>query len=520
MPRWVIAVALGLAAQASPGAFAQPADPGEFAVSGAGEHLWVIRQSSGEGRPVQLYHHATTLGGPYYRPMLPLSGVPDRLTSWGPRAWLLYLQTGPTGRAVRRDVYSIDARLIEATLSYQPVPPDYLKTETPLPGDGILVDMIGTPRGLLALLIPEQRAGAAVQGRPGSLSAQPVLDRTKMLRLDGAAWTELEIPEDLTIGADSRLTAVGPDGQGVAIISPPVRPGDPTHIHIRHGEGPWRTSALDLGGHRVVAAVPVAGQIALVQQDRESGAWLVSYVRDGSLIRIAAIADPGRHRAVTSLEGRLIHLQLKADGTLSMQQMNPLTGRLAAWQDMTLQPLAPRAIMQTIIITALIVIVLFLAVAVKPGPATPVRLPARIAALPLGIRVLAFVVDLGPGALLALIALQCRPIDLLHHPLLGGAPDRMLPFAAMIFTTMLHSLAGELLRATTIGKALFGARIVNVEGGPPTMRQVLVRNVFKLAIILIPPIAVLMLRGPHLRGLAEVKSGTVVVHEVDESAAS
>ena len=520
MPRWVIHIALGLAAHAASLAAAQTAAPGEFAVSGAGQHLWVIRETASAGRTIQLSHHATTLGGPFYRPMLPLSERPDRLTSWGSRAWLLYLQTEPTGRTVRRDVYSIEAKLIEATLSYQPIPPDYLKTETPLPGEGVLADLIGTPRGLIALLVPEQRAGAAVQGRPGSLAAQPVLDRTTLLRLDGAAWTDLELPEDLIVDADSRLSTVGEDGQGVAIISPAIRPGELSHIHIRPGNGSWRTSTLDLGPHRLIAAAPTAGQIALVQEDRESGDWLVSYVRDGTLLRIAAIDDPGRHHALTSLDGRLIHLQMKAVGTLSMQRMDPLTGELSGWIDMRLQPLAPRAIVQTIIVTSLIVVVLFLALTVRPAPATPVRLPARVAALPLGIRLLAFLVDLGPGALLAMIALHCRPIDLLHHPLLGGAPDRMIPFAAMVVTTMLHSVAGELVRATTIGKTLFGARIANLDGGPPTMRQILTRNLFKLAIIVIPPIAVLMLRSPHGRGLAEIKSGTVIVHEVDEPAAS
>jgi len=62
-----------------------------------------------------------------------------------------------------------------------------------------------------------------------------------------------------------------------------------------------------------------------------------------------------------------------------------------------------------------------------------------------------------------------------------------------------------------LGKMLVGARVVMVDGARPASRAILVRNLFKALVLLIPVLAVVALLNPHGQGLGDLMARTVVV---------
>ena len=63
----------------------------------------------------------------------------------------------------------------------------------------------------------------------------------------------------------------------------------------------------------------------------------------------------------------------------------------------------------------------------------------------------------------------------------------------------------------TPGKAVVGAVLVAADGRPPEAGRILLRNLVKYLILLVPPLAVLALMDPNLQGLNDLVGQTVVV---------
>jgi uncharacterized RDD family membrane protein YckC len=84
--------------------------------------------------------------------------------------------------------------------------------------------------------------------------------------------------------------------------------------------------------------------------------------------------------------------------------------------------------------------------------------------------------------------------------------------------TMAHSAVGELIGRRSLGKALLGARVLSADGGTPRVAQLLLRNLVKYLVVLVPPLAVVMLTNPNVQGLDDLAGRTVVVGPRDEDA--
>ncbi|MCZ6835895.1 MAG: RDD family protein [Planctomycetota bacterium] len=494
----------------------QSTDLQNFKVAASGHHLWIIKQEKLGSDQQHLYHHTSEMGGAYLSPFMPLLEAPDRFFSWESRVWQMYSLPSKDRRDYRRDVYSVEAIWHEPTGEYRPSPLDHLKNQPSLPSVGRLIDVCGSGEGALALLIPEQHADVSISGRPGSPPDQPILESPQLLRLRGGKWNHIELPEGIPLSEGSSLCAVGLDGQGISILTPGDSFNRMATVSRRTAEGNWSRFDLDLGGQKIVEVLPVGNQIALIQEHDHNGDWIVSFIRQSGRLHIATLPDPHRHRAIASFDGRLRHFKLKKDGTLSWQHLDPFTGTMSEWEDFQVQSLSQRAIWQTVVFSGLVLLALFLALALKPQDSEPIRLPSDCSPLPIGLRGTGLLIDLAIGGFLVTLIFDVQFSDLLHHPLLGGTLESMFPYTAMALLTFAISLLGELLTRTTLGKAVLGGRVISSDGRQPTVKQILVRNLYKLALLFIPPIGVLMFRNPNLQGIPELKSNTMIVQEIEK----
>jgi uncharacterized RDD family membrane protein YckC len=101
-------------------------------------------------------------------------------------------------------------------------------------------------------------------------------------------------------------------------------------------------------------------------------------------------------------------------------------------------------------------------------------------------------------------------------------------FTAALIVTIVATLVGypvmmeTLTRGRTLGKLIFGLRVVRDDGGPVTFRQALTRSLVALSIefpgLLFPPLTWLvaiwvMIASPRNQRLGDQVAGTLVIHE-------
>jgi uncharacterized RDD family membrane protein YckC len=149
--------------------------------------------------------------------------------------------------------------------------------------------------------------------------------------------------------------------------------------------------------------------------------------------------------------------------------------------------------------------------AVEPPAA---RRGAKLRLASLGVRFVAGLVDLGP--LLIVVAIV-HP-QAVENPL-ANAEMRSLQGLTEIATLVyvLHTLVAELICGQSIGKMIFGLRVVGPEGNPPRPVAVLLRNVMRfLDTVGLGFPLLLVLISPLRQRVGDLVAGTVVIARDDE----
>ncbi|MCZ6494217.1 MAG: RDD family protein, partial [Planctomycetota bacterium] len=179
------------------------------------------------------------------------------------------------------------------------------------------------------------------------------------------------------------------------------------------------------------------------------------------------------------------------------------------------QSLLPLRTLHMLLLFVVAITVLLLVLIFKPGSqAAAPTLPATVAVLGLAPRLLALTIDLALGGVATILLLRCTPAELLRLPMWTADIADTAPSLWLIGITMMHCTLGEIVAARSVGKALLGARVVAAQGARPVLGSILVRNAFKLIVLLIPVLAVFALLNHHLQGLGDLMARTIVVHEV------
>lgn len=482
-------------------------------VTSSDTQLWFITESTQKDGVYQLYHHAHILQGPYFQRFQKLPEIPVMVGSWDDHLWLVFYHRVSSGREIRREVYVVEAQMNDSVGIYEQSPPDHLTKVTSLPSEGRLAGFIGTPRGPLALLLPYQRAEVIIKAGPSSLASSPTLRAPILLQLRGNEWVETDLPNEFDLKKKSFLLSGGRDGQSLVLLSVSQQLLDRADLAIRDSDGNWRVWHPEIDSRQIIDLLRVKEHLLVIQQGDGSDEVTISTLSNTRMVAIASFQSPRDPWALVGMRDGLRRLVVSPTGETSMMRFSMITGRLGREETLVIQPIPPRAIWQSLVTVIFVGLVIFIVVVVKPGQSKPVTLPENTMVLPLGLRLTALLFDFAPGGILTLLVLEQSPLDLIFHPLFASEPGQVAAFGMMLGLTMTHSLLGELWKATTLGKAILGARVITSKGGRPGAKQIVIRNMLKLVILLIPPLGLLMIRNPYLQGIPEMKSHTVVVIE-------
>ena len=450
------------------------------------DHAWFIVDRDTTTRQLELFHHARTMDGPYYDKGLGLPRMPEAMAAWGDRLWLIF--ETPT----RREIFTTQVRWNAAVGAWFHEPPGRLRSATPLEEPGMLVDASATAEGPLVLMVQD--------------------DRAVLWRLLNRKWERVPLPAESNLGPNCHIEACGVRGEQLVLVEP-VERGTAT-VHWRDAGGTWIRSEVPAGPGRVRTLTGVGPAIAMVTRGADPGTTEVSYLRPSRRLHLTVFDTPVGDWTLFGVRDGLLVIERQEEGWLSMRRIDPVSGTVGEPHRMTYQPLMTsrilhRPLLIAVAVTALMVVLLF-----KPDPKATVSLrPTQVVLRPWS-RVVAVSVDGAAAAAVTILVLGCRPQDLLYLPLWTPDLAKSAPFLVMLGLTVVHSTLTELGTGRTLGKAVVGGSVVAIDGSPAAARAILIRNMFKFLVLLIPVLAVVGLLNPHVQGLGDSIAGTVVVRKV------
>ncbi|MGA2442844.1 MAG: RDD family protein [Tepidisphaeraceae bacterium] len=131
---------------------------------------------------------------------------------------------------------------------------------------------------------------------------------------------------------------------------------------------------------------------------------------------------------------------------------------------------------------------------------------------PLGVRFVAGLVDLAP--ILAVVALV-QPANA-ANPLLAMGKSLVELLWLSLTAYVLHTLVAELICGQSIGKMVFGLRVVDLKGNAPSAGAIVLRNLLRVADVTLGLPLLIVFLTPLRQRVGDLVAGTVVISREGE----
>ena len=456
---------------------------GDLQAAGSGEHAWFMLPGDADEPAWDLCHSGSRSTGNDYRVVRRFEEAPLAMAAADDTLWLVF--EGGSKASPRLDVYRLQANFHSSLDLYAMQPRDGLDVLPPLHGVESLVQFVGTRHGPVCI--------GSVPGESRTLTMQ---------RLQGGRWTSMELPKDLE--HVSHVLAAGSD-HGFMMIAPS---GEHTIATWHETGGTW------VGGHIPEAMssqslLEVDGQ-PLVVSGTVGKSIELAYIRSDALWPLVEVAVPTEDWALVSQRGQVLLLTV-LDGTIDVTSIDAITGKLDSRG--SLEPVSSLSsglwsIAIALGLASMVVMVIILA---RGGDLASMKVPEGWTVLRPMPRLLALIVDLVPGLLSFFLVAGGTMQQLVRVPLMSLPTSDLGPYLVLVMVTLAWCFLCERSTGTTPGKRIMGAAVRTCSGERPGTRAVLVRNIMKGLVLLVPPLVVLALLHPYQQGIGDLMARTIVV---------
>ena len=487
----------------------------------------------------QICHHAFDMNGAFYLPQATLPQQPVAIACWEDQVWMV-LQTA-TGTENRREVFTISVVKDVAFGRYHSVPRDRLDIAPPLPGEGELVSFVGGPEGPVALIVrgdamsvPRESASGEREGASfgredegdGEKQGAKPLAPLSILQLRSNRWVEIALPANLpglgeASGLGSGDVTIAYSGADAATLNLLVQTQADQLLRYERVDGEWVKSEIagPIDWRSVISIVHVAGQVAAVIAPPAANEIEISALRPGGLLRLASFRAPNGSWGVAGTDDT-IYLLSRELNTLNitdtvLRTIHPLTGEMSEAKTLQVQPISATRLWQSALLLAAALIGLLLMFVIKPPAKDAVTLPKGITLLPPTSRLLAFALDVAPAVALVVFAMGRPFSEVLAMPITTLSFAESSGYLMTFGIVWGHTALSEIFFGRSLGKSLLDVRIVRIDGSKPRIMHMVLRNLIKPLVFLVPPLAAVALFNHHMQGLHDLVAGTLVVHEVE-----
>lgn len=357
-------------------------------------------------------------------------------------------------------------------------------------------------------------------------AAQTVEDRPRLelIRLGLRGWESIAVPSAIKPQRIHSLLAMGDDRFALVGDHSPES-AFTIHAYI---EGKWTDRTF---GRRLATpwrAVAVSGNVFIVMPSRSSSRYLLSPYLVPFGAQIVSEPELSKLRLINVKKNAVRWWMTPGDQTITAVALN---GDGSLWwtvydigSDAAMAPpIKPLRVtepppplpqpMTIVMVAAMMIGMLFLLGGGKREAGSPVYVPRGTR--PAGkVRIYAAMIDLAPAVAISMVTFGiANPIAIvsqwMNHP---DEWQSLAPGLLVIGLFVTHTTLTELFTGATLGKLMFGVRVVSMTGLSPNVWQVLARNSFKV-IELMPPFLLLVVPfvNRFRQRLGDMVSRTLVV---------
>jgi len=455
---------------------------GDLQAAGSGEHAWFMLPGDSDEPAWDLCHSGSRSTGSEYQVVRQFESAPVAMAAADDTLWLVF--EGGSKASPRLDVYRLQASFHSSLDLYAMQPRDGLDVLPPLQGVESLVQFIGTRHGPVCI--------GSVQGESRALTMQ---------RLQGGRWTSMELPKNLE--EVSHILAAGSD-HGMMIIAP----GRNSIATWHETGGTWvgdqvpgvlsALSLLELDGQPLVVSGTVGKSIEL------------AYIKSDSLWPLVDVVPPEEDWALVSQQGQVLLLSV-LDRSIEVTSIDAITGKLDSKGSLEPVSALSSGLWSIAIALGLASMVVMVIVLARGSDLASMKVPEGWTVLPPMPRLLALIVDLIPGLLSYFLVAGGTMQQLVRVPLMSLPSSELGPYLVLVLVTLVWCFLCERTTGTTPGKRIMRAAVRTCSGERPGTRAVLVRNIMKGLVLLVPPLVVLVLLHPYQQGIGDLMARTIVV---------
>ncbi|MDG2292455.1 MAG: RDD family protein [Phycisphaerales bacterium] len=451
-------------------------------VAGSEGHLWALLPDDGGW---QLAHAGQRGSGSEYRIIRRFDSKPLVLHALDHTLWLVF--SGGSSTAPRLECYRLQAEYQASLELYVMEPREGLDTLPPLRDVDQLSCFVGTASG------------------PILMGTSSLDQRLTAHRLRQGRWEPLTLPE--SIDASMPLHAVE-SHRGLLLLQ---QSGPTTTTWLLGTDQRWTTGVLtDVPTVREL--LNVDGQPLLVHEGGSSTIEFAYLQPEGSW-PLATRPRPDDAWGVVGQQGAVGLISLH-EGLITAEIVDAMSGaaiRLEVFEPTSVltNGLWSMAIALGLASTVILVIVL-----AKGGDLSSMVVPSGWSVLPPMRRFWSLAVDLIPGLCVFFFVASGEIRHLVKVPLMNLSAEDLAPYLMLVAVTVVWCITFESTVGWTPGKRLFGACVRTTLGGRPSLRAIVVRNVIKALVLLVPPLAVLAVLHPNQQGLGDLMARTIVVRPV------
>jgi uncharacterized RDD family membrane protein YckC len=475
-------------------------------------HVWYVAQR--KGGTYALFHHDTSRQPPSTTNLIELTSRPIAMAAWDARLWLIF-DGGCTEDICRYKVCTTRLRSDPEFNQDQLSPAGRLDVEPTLQQRNPLAGCVATADGPVVLFMPAPSAGREIRDEhSGELrSGRP--DPPALRQLRKGEWQSLPVPDALVAGRRAALLPPGPDGRSFRmLIADDQQPPRVQQFVFQADEVAWSDGQpldLNLRDVQVVLRVAFMPTVVLGPPDAETGMLELAYVRTDGVLPIGTFRNPQHAWGITGQDDGARLVGQRSNNTFWISRIDALSGTVDSEQTLGPPRLPLSGFFHRVMLLLAMVGSVVIVFTMRPGSREIPPLPDGVQPMALGARSLALLIDLLPSGLVAMLLFSANPADLLVLPIAAMDFNDSFPFLVMAGITLLHQGVSESIWSTTLGKFLFGGRILLLDDSPRIWRVVLIRTVIKSMTYLIPPIVLLMITNHNLQGIGDILSRSVVV---------
>ena len=480
-------------------------------IASGGGNVWVVTKDPAVVGRWRLLHHNQSMDGNHARISRSLQVRPQAIAARGDQVLVALLTEEAPGSGI--DLLSLRIQQDPTMGNYYELPLDSWNVLANIPDDQPFKGLALGPDGPLVLLGPSMKAAKGVRRSNPSPEPEETPQTARLLEQRAFAWHELPLPQELAVCEDVQLLPVV--GAATASILSSDESGS-ARLHQRIN-GTWGSSSLGIPYHSIARFTRLEARLAFASESSEQGRLDLKILRGDALLEVGTIDRPVRAWGLGGVgEDALVISSWDPDdeatrGAVTVQRIDVITGTAEAPVSWTRLPLdiaewLHLPLLGMFVVAALLAVVLF-------RPTEDPELPLRMGVVPMPIprRLLALLLDLVPGLVLAGLVFDGAGTPKVSALTLWTSDVALSgPGSLVIGVTVLHETISELLWNRSLGKMVFGGVVRASSGGRPSGGAILLRGLFKGVILFAPILGIFSILSPARQGIPETVSRTVV----------